>query len=194
MIKKFKLLSVLLLSMLMLVLVGCSSNNNSTNTPNSATDKTNSNTEATTTKDYYNYLTERYNYYFGNSKFFNDYDIYSEDFVYNGTNEEFIVEYDKSYGELKTNLESFKKDLENYVKKGTPEVDKLNAEVITDIDKAIIEVDKYTSTFAEKTKDYGTLAKDEMIKGFRGIGKSSHDAMNNLKDLIDDAKEKLGIG
>lgn len=191
MIKKFRLLSVLL-SMVMLVLVGCS-NNNSTSNSNSTTDKTNSNTEVTTTQDYYNYLTERYNYYLGNSKLFNDYDIYEEDFVYNGTNEDFIVEYDKSYEELKVNLESFKKDLENYVKKGTPEVDKLNAEVIADIDKAIVEVDKYTATLGEKTKDYATLAKDEMIKGFRDIGKASHDALDDLKDLVDNAKERLGI-
>ena len=192
--KNIKLISALLVAMLLLTFVSCG-NNTAKNNSNSNSQNTNENTSTTPTtkEEYQNYLTERYNYYFGDSNLYDNYDIYAEDFTFNGTNEEFLTVYNNSYVELKANLENFKADLNNFVKKGTPEVDKLNAEVITDIDKAILSVDDYTSGFAEKTKDYATLGKDEVVKGLRTIGKSSHDAMDDLKNLIDDAKEKLGI-
>lgn len=194
--KNIKLVSALLLALLLTTFIGCSNNDSSTNDSQNNSQTTNENntsTTATTKEDYEKYLTERYDYYFDNSKLDNDYDIYSDDFTFNGTNEEFLVAYNNSYNDLKTNLEAFKNDLNNYVKKGTPEVDKLNADVITNIDKAITSVDDYTGGFAEKTKDYATLAKDEMVKGLKDIGKASHDAMDNLENLIDNAKEKLGI-
>ncbi|CUO69984.1 hypothetical protein [Clostridium disporicum] len=192
--KNIKLISALLVAMLLLTFVSCG-NNKAENNSNSNSQNTTENTSTTPTtkEEYQNYLTERYNYYFGDSNLYDNYDIYAEDFTFNGTNEEFLTVYNNSYVELKANLENFKADLNNFVKKGTPEVDKLNAEVITDIDKAILSVDDYTSGFAEKTKDYATLGKDEVVKGLRTIGKSSHDAMDDLKNLIDDAKEKLGI-
>ena len=192
--KNIKLISALLVAMLLLTFVSCG-NNTAKNNYNSNSQNTTENTSTTPTtkEEYQNYLTERYNYYFGDSNLYDNYDIYAEDFTFNGTNEEFLTVYNNSYVELKANLENFKADLNNFVKKGTPEVDKLNAEVITDIDKAILSVDDYTSGFAEKTKDYATLGKDEVVKGLRTIGKSSHDAMDDLKNLIDDAKEKLGI-
>ena len=192
--KNIKLISALLVAMLLLTFVSCG-NNTAKNNSNSNSQNTTENTSTTPTtkEEYQNYLTERYNYYFGDSNLYDNYDIYAEDFTFNGTNEEFLTVYNNSYVELKANLENFKADLNNFVKKGTPEGDKLNAEVITDIDKAILSVDDYTSGFAEKTKDYATLGKDEVVKGLRTIGKSSHDAMDDLKNLIDDAKEKLGI-
>ena len=44
-----------------------------------------------------------------------------------------------------------------------------------------------------KTKDYATLSKDEVIKGLRSLTLGAHDARVDLKNLIDDAKNKLGI-
>ncbi|MBM6859896.1 hypothetical protein H9X78_05220 [Clostridium saudiense] len=194
--KNTKLISALLLAMALTTFISCSNNNShtdgSTSNSQNATEN-NTSTTSTTKEDYEKYLTERYDYYFANTKLHNDYDIYSDDFIFNGTNEEFLASYNNSYNDLKANLEAFKNDLNNYVKKGTPEVDKLNAEVITNIDKAITSVDDYTGSFAEKTKDYATLTKDEMVKGLRDIGKASHDAMNDLENLVDDAKAKLGI-
>ncbi|WP_302669755.1 hypothetical protein [uncultured Clostridium sp.] len=178
--------------MLLTTFISCSNNDSTTNDSTNTTEN-NTSTTATTKEDYEKYLTERYDYYFDNSKLDNDYDIYSDDFTFNGTNEEFLVAYNNSYNDLKTNLEAFKNDLNNYVKKGTSEVDKLNADVITNIDKAIASVDDYTGSFAEKTKDYATLAKDEMVKGLKDIGKASHDAMEDLDNLVDNAKAKLGI-
>ncbi|SCI72948.1 Uncharacterised protein [uncultured Clostridium sp.] len=190
--KNIKLVSALLLAMLLTTFISCSNNDSTTNDSTNTTEN-NTSTTATTKEDYEKYLTERYDYYFDNSKLDNDYDIYSDDFTFNGTNEEFLVAYNNSYNDLKTNLEAFKNDLNNYVKKGTSEVDKLNADVITNIDKAIASVDDYTGSFAEKTKDYATLAKDEMVKGLKDIGKASHDAMEDLDNLVDNAKAKLGI-
>lgn len=194
--KNIKLILALLLSLLLTTFISCSNtDSNSNDSANNSQNTTENNTATTPTtkEDYEKYLTERYDYYFDNPNINDDYDIYEDDFTFNGTNEEFLVAYNNSYNDLKTNLESFKNDLNNYVKKGTPEVDKLNAEVITDIDKAITSVDDYTAGFAEKTKDYATLAKDEMIKGLRDIGKASHDAMTDLKNLVDNAKDNLGI-
>ena len=166
--KRFKLLSLLLLSLLLFGLIGCRNNNTNNSTTNDSTKK-----NSPTNQEYYDYLTERYNHYFNNNTL---------DTTYNG-----------SYDQLKTNLEAFKKDLENNVVKGNAEVDKYNQEVITSIDKAIIAVDDYTGTFAEKTKDYATLSKDEVIKGLRSLTLGAHDARVDLKNLVDDAKNKLGI-
>ena len=180
---KFKLLALTLVSLLMLTMAGCGCN--------SAKDDTAQ--KPPTNEEYYNYLNERYNHYFKDSKLNNDYDIFAEDFTYDGTYEEFIGAYNNSYNDLKTNLEAFKNDLENNVVKGNAEVDKKNQEVITSIDKNITEVDKYTSGFATETKDYATLGKDEVIKGLRAIGRAPHEAKLELDKLVDDAKNSLGI-
>lgn len=193
MIKNIKLLSILILAMLMLIFVGCSNNTSDKNNSGTTTENNSTNTTATTKQDYEKYLSERYDYYFDNTKLYDDYDIYSDDFNFNGTNEEFITVYNNSYADLKTNLEAFKKDLQSYVKKGTPEVDKLNEQVITSIDKSINSTDKFTADFATKTKDYATLTKDEMVKGLKDIGRIPHDARMELDKLVDDAKEKLGM-
>ncbi len=148
--RNIKLISALLLAMLLATFISCSSNNKSKTNPQTTTENS-SQITATTKENYEKYLSERYNHYFGDSNRNKGYDIYSENFTFNGTNEEFLVAYNNSYTNLKTNLQSFKADLQNYVKKGTLEVDNLNAEVITDIDKAILSVDNYTSSFAEKT-------------------------------------------
>ena len=185
--KRFKLLSLLLLSLLLLGLVGCG-DNNTNNTTNDYTKK-----NPPTNQEYYDYLTERYNHYFNNDALDTTYDIYIDDFTYDNTYDEFITEYNDSYDQLKTNLEAFKNDLENNVIKGNDEVDKYNQEGITATDKAIIAVDDYTGTFGEKTKDYATLSKDEVIKGLRSLTLGAHDARVDLKNLIDDAKNKLGI-
>lgn len=196
--KNFKILSLLLISLLVFGLVSCggNKNNNSGNTTNNSNisdNNSNSTKKAPTNEEYYNYLTERYNHYFGNSDLYSSYDIFVDNFTYNGTYEEFITTYNNDYNQLKTNLKAFKSDLENNVVKGNAEVDKYNQEVITATDKAIIAVDDYTGSFAEKTKDYATLSKDEVIKGLRSLTLGAHDARVDLKAMIDNAKNKLGI-
>lgn len=193
----FKVLSLLILSLLIFNLVGCSNKNNggpndNTKNPTNAQNSTN-NKNAPTNQEYYNYLTERYNHYFNNDALDTTYDIYVDDFTYDTTYEEFITAYNVSYEQLKSNLESFKKDLEINVVKGNAEVDKYNSEVITAIDKAIIQVDDYTVGFSEKAKDYATLSKDEIIKGLKSLTLGVHNARINLKNLVDKAGDKLGV-
>ncbi|MBC5628269.1 hypothetical protein H8S20_05110 [Clostridium sp. NSJ-6] len=194
--KNIKLVSALLLAMLLTTFISCSNNgsnkNNSSNNSQNTTEN-NTSTTATTKEDYEKYLTERYTHYFGDPSKAPEYDIYAEDFTFNGTTEEFLTIYNNSYNDLKTNLEAFKADLQNYVKKGTPEVDKLNADVIAEVDKTITAVDKHNAGFVETTKDYATLAKDEVVKGLRTIGNASHNAMNDLKEMVNNAKSKLSI-
>lgn len=194
--KNIKLVSALLLAMLLTTFISCSNNgsnkNNSSNNSQNTTEN-NTSTTATTKEDYEKYLTERYTHYFGDPSKAPEYDIYAEDFTFNGTTEEFLTIYNNSYNDLKTNLEAFKADLQNYVKKGTPEVDKLNADVIAEVDKTITAVDKHNAGFVETTKDYATLAKDEVVKGLRTVGNASHNAMNDLKEMVNNAKSKLGI-
>lgn len=194
--KNIKLVSALLLAMLLTTFISCSNNgsnkNNSSNNSQNTTEN-NTSTTATTKEDYEKYLTERYTHYFGDPSKVPEYDIYAEDFTFNGTTEEFLTIYNNSYNDLKTNLEAFKADLQNYVKKGTPEVDKLNADVIAEVDKTITAVDKHNAGFVETTKDYATLAKDEVVKGLRTVGNTSHNAMNDLKEMVNNAKSKLGI-
>lgn len=183
--KRLKSLSTILLSILMLSLVGCG---------NSRTTPDNSNTtKAMTTAEYNTYLTERYNYYFNDLDLYNDYDVYQTGFDYNGTYDEFITSYNNSYADLKTNLKAFKNDLETNVAKGTPEVDKLNQDVITSIDQSIIATDDYTSGFATKAKEYATYSKDEVIKGLQSIGRVPNDARLELHRLVNDAKNSLGL-
>ncbi len=241
--KNIKLVSALLLAMLLTTFISCSNNgsnkNNSSNNSQNTTEN-NTSTTATTKEDYEKYLTERYTHYFGDPSKAPEYDIYAEDFTFNGTTEEFLTIYNNSYNDLKMNLEAFKADLQNYVKKGTPEVDKLNAtfngtteefltiynnsyndlkmnleafkadlqnyvkkgtpevdklnaDVIAEVDKTITAVDKHNAGFVETTKDYATLAKDEVVKGLRTVGNASHNAMNDLKEMVNNAKSKLGI-
>lgn len=194
--KNIKLVSALLLAMLLTTFISCSNNgsnkNNSSNNSQNTTEN-NTSTTATTKEDYEKYLTERYTHYFGDPSKAPEYDIYAEDFTFNGTTEEFLTIYNNSYNDLKTNLEAFKADLQNYVKKGTPEVDKLNADVIAEVDKTITAVDKHNAGFVETTKDYATLAKDEVVKGLRTVGNASHNAMNDLKGMVNNTKSKLGI-
>lgn len=181
--KRFKLISLLLLSLLLFGLIGCDDNkSNDSNTKNPPTNQ-----------EYFDYLTERYNHYFNNSDLDTTYDIYVDDFTYDNEYYEFVTGYTDSYSQLKTNLEAFKSDLENNVVKGNAEVDKYNQDVITATDKAIIAVDDYNGSFAEKTKDYATLSKDEVVKGLRNLTLKAHDARIDLKNLVNDAKNKLGI-
>ena len=205
---KFKIKSLLLvsLSISMLLLSGCgndtsnnvSDNSNNTNTTdNSAADNStnnnSNNTAAPTNEEYYTYLTDRYNYYFDNYALDTTYDIYVDDFTFDDTYDEFITVYNGNYEDLKRDLVSFKNDLETNVSKGNAEVDKVNAEVITSIDKAIISVDDYNSTFSEKANDYAKLSKDEIIKGLRALARAPHDARMELHKLVTDAKNTLGI-
>ena len=173
--KKFKALSLVLLSLLIFGLVGCGSNNNTTNNANNTTNNTDKKNPPTN-QEYYDYLTERYNHYFNDNTLDTTYDIYVDDFTYDNTYDEFITAYNDSYDQLKNNLEAFKNDLKNNVVKGNDEVDKYNEEVITAADIAIIAVDDYTGTFVEKTKDYATLSKDEVVKGLRSLTLDAHNA------------------
>lgn len=181
--KRFKLLSLLLLSLLLFGLVGCGDNKSNDSTAKNPP----------TNQEYFDYLTERYNHYFSNSALDTTYDIYVDDFTYDDEYYEFVTGYTDSYSQLKTNLEAFKSDLENNVVKGNAEVDKYNQDVITATDKAIIAVDDYNGSFVEKTKDYATLSKDEVVKGLRNLTLEAHDARIELKNLVNDAKNKLGI-
>ena len=205
---KFKIKSLLLvsLSISMLLLSGCGKNNsnnvsdnsNNTNTTdnstaNKSTNNNSNSTVAPTNEEYYTYLTNRYNYYFNNYALDTTYDIYVDDFTFDNTYDEFITVYNGNYEDLKRDLVSFKNDLETNVAKGNTEVDKVNAEVITSIDKAIIAVDDYNSTFSEKAKDYAKLSKDEIIKGLRDLARAPHDARVKLHNLVTDAKNSLGI-
>ena len=205
---KFKIKSLLIvsLSISMLLLSGCgndtsnnvSDNSNNTNTTdnstaNKSTNNNSNSTVAPTNEEYYTYLTDRYNYYFDNYALDTTYDIYVDDFTFDDTYDEFITVYNGNYEDLKRDLVSFKNDLETNVAKGNAEVDKVNAEVITSIDKAIISVDDYNSTFSEKAKDYGKLSKDEIIKGLRALARAPHDARMELHKLVTDAKNTLGI-
>ena len=179
--EKFKTISILLLGLLLFGLVGCGS------------DKTADKKNPPTNQEYYDYLTERYNYYFNNSDLDTNYDVFLDNFTYDGSYDEFITVYNDDYGQLKRNLEAFKSDLENNVIKGNDEVDKYNQEMITATDKAIIAVDDYIGSFGEKAKDYATLSKDELVKGLISLTLDAHNARLDLKNLYDDAKDKLGI-
>ena len=179
--EKFKTISILLLGLLLFGLVGCGS------------DKTADKKNPPTNQEYYDYLTERYNYYFNNSDLDTNYDVFLDNFTYDGSYDEYITVYNDDYGQLKRNLEAFKSDLENNVIKGNDEVDKYNQEMITATDKAIIAVDDYIGSFGEKAKDYATLSKDEVVKGLRSLTLDAHNARLDLKNLYDDAKDKLGI-
>lgn len=187
---KFKpLLLALVLGMFMLALVGCSKSNSSDGS--SASNSTGK--KPPTNQEYYTYLNDKYNQYLKGNNNNKDYDIFVDNFTYNGTYDEFITGYNKSYADTKTNLEAFKKDLETNVVKGNAEVDKINQNMITSIDKAIISVDEYNGSFTDKTKDYATLSKDEVIKGLRTIGRAPHEARLELDKLVNDAKNSLGI-
>ena len=83
--------------------------------------------------------------------------------------------------------------METNIKKGTSEVDKLNQEVITSIDKVVLSIDDFNQSYSTKVKDYGTLAKDEMVKGMQAVGRVPHDARMELDRLVKDAKNTLGI-
>lgn len=196
--KNKKLILGLLLTLFMLTLVACGTNKTSgkENNKTPATDNASNNTAPMTKEEYAKYLSERYDYYFDNDtveKQYETYNIYNDTFDYSGTYNEFITGFTNFYGVQRDNLKAFKKDLETNVRKGTPEVDKLNQEIITAIDKAILADDKYHEGFGTTTKDYGTLAKDEVIKGLRDIGRAPHEARVELDELIDNAKDKLGI-
>ncbi|GAA0692516.1 MULTISPECIES: hypothetical protein [Clostridium] len=186
---KIKLRSLLLivLSIFMIGLVGCGNDKASSDNNNSSSDT------ATTKEEYVKYLNDRYTHHLGNSALSNDYNIYSDNYSFKGTNEEFITGYGTAYGNLKTQLTSLKKVLETNVKKGTTEVDKLNKDVMDSIDKTIASIDKFNETYSTKVKDYGSSTKEEMITGFKDIGKAPHDARMELDKLVKDAKNTLGV-
>ena len=78
--KRFKLLSLLLLSLLLFGLIGCRNNNTNNSTTNDSTKK-----NSPTNQEYYDYLTERYNQYFNNNTLYTTYDIYVDDITYDNT-------------------------------------------------------------------------------------------------------------
>ncbi len=199
MINKKKILLFMIFSLFMLIFISCGNKSSDNNNGNFNTNSTNKesfdtdNVTPPTNEEYYNYLGDKYSQYLGDLALYNDYDIFVDDFTYNGTYEEFITAYNGDYDKLKTNLEAFKHDLQNDVVKGNAQVDKVNQDVITAIDKAIISVDDYTATFAEKTKDYATLSKDEVVKGLRTLATAPHNAKIELDNLMRDAKTSLGL-
>lgn len=193
MLKKTKFTVSLILSALMLLSVGCSSNNTTDDQSNMDNSSEINTANATTKEDYEKYLNQRYEYYFDNSKLYNEYDIYSDNFMYDGTNEDFVSMYDTEYNNLKTNLESFKNDLTTNVVRGDAEVDKYNDSVISSIDNTISSINQFGTDFSTKAKDYVTLTTDEMVQGVRDLGKLPHEARLKLDDLVENAKDALGI-
>lgn len=217
--KNIKTLTVVALTTLMLTLVGCGGNstkdnsmngnmnggttqdnttkngaNNGTNNgTHNGTDNGTNKTGAMTKEEYATYLTERYNHYFGDETRYQQYNIYGENFNYGGNFNEFMTGYTTFYNKETENLKALRSDLEKNVRKGTPEVDKLNDQVMTALDKAITTSEEYGGSFTERTKDYGTLAKDEVVKGLRDIGRAPYDARVELHKLVTNAKTTLGI-
>lgn len=185
--KNFKSVLIALLSVLMIGLIGCGNDKTTTENSNSQTNT------PTTKEEYAKYLDERYNYYLGDSKLTTDYNVYADDFKYTGSNEEFVTAYGDAYGTLKTQLLSLKSDLETNVQKGTDEVDELNQNVITSIDKTVASIDDFDENYKTNVKDYGTLTNDDMIKGFQSIGRAPYDARTELDKLVKDAKNTLNI-
>lgn len=191
--KSIRNLLVTALAVLSLSLVGCGEdkmNNNTDGNSSTVQDQTQS-SNPTTKAEYDKYLKERYDYYFGNNTIvaqYDTYNIYNDNFDYTGTYDEFITGYNDFYAKDRDNLKAFKKDLEGFYKKGDAEVDKLHNEVITAIDEAIVASDTYSNEFADKTKDYGTLAKDEVIKGLRDIGRVPYEARVKLYNLVNNNK------
>lgn len=191
--KKLKMLTVAALAALSLTLVGCGDDDVPETPP--MEDGT-SDTAGMTKAEYEKYISERYDYYFDNDTMgaqYDMYDIYDDDFDYVGTYDEFITGFNDFYTTDRANLESFRKDIEANYRKGDPDVDKYHNEVITSIDEAMMASDEYAKTFGEKTKDYATYAKDEVVQGLRDLGKVPHEARMQLDKLVEDAKDSLGI-
>lgn len=201
--KYLSVLTILGLSLAMVAFTGCGMDgvDDTANTPSKVEDNTANKDTATkdtpTTKEEYGkYISERYDYYFKNDTLgeeYNRYNIYNDEFTYNGTYDEFVTGFNDFYAKDRANLEAFKKDIEANYRKGDPEVDKYHNEVITSIDKAIAASDEYGTSFTEKTKDYGTLAKDEVVKGLRDLGRVPHEARMEFNKLVNDAKNRMGI-
>ena len=201
--KYLSVLTILGLSLAMVAFTGCGTDgvDDSANTPSKVEDNTANKDTATkdtpTTKEEYGkYISERYDYYFKNDTLgeeYNRYNIYNDEFTYNGTYDEFVTGFNDFYAKDRANLEAFKKDIEANYRKGDPEVDKYHNELMTSIDKAIAASDEYGTSFTENTKDYGTLAKDEVVKGLRDLGRVPHEARMEFNKLVNDAKNRMGI-
>ena len=196
--KYLTVLTILGLSLSVLAFTGCGKDDMSDtpNTPPAAEDNKANNETPMTKAEYGKYVSERYDYYFDNDTIdaqYDVYNIYDDEFNYTGTYDQFITGFNDFYSKDSANLEAFKKDVEANYRKGDPEVDKYHNELITSIDKAILASDDYGTSFAEKTKDYGTLAKDEVVKGLRDLGRVPHEARMELNKLVDEAKDRMGI-
>ncbi|MGL5149341.1 MAG: hypothetical protein ACRC7N_02060 [Clostridium sp.] len=191
--KRIKILVLSIMTVATIGLVGCSDKV----VNDSGKNNTQQNQTQNMSKDEYEkYVIGRYDYYFDSNKVdkgYDIYDVYDDDFTYNGTYNEFVVGYNDFYTKDRANLESFKKDIQDNYKKGNAEVDKVYNDVMTSIDKSIASMDEYGASFAEKTKDYGTLAKDEVIKGLKDIGRVPHEARLELDRMIESAKDRLNI-
>lgn len=201
--KYLSVLTILGLSLAMVAFTGCGKDGvtDTPNTPakvedNTANKDTATKDTPTTKEEYGKYISERYDYYFKNDTLgeeYNRYNIYNDEFTYNGTYDEFVTGFNDFYAKDRANLEAFKKDIEANYRKGDPEVDKYHNELMTSIDKAIAASDEYGTSFTEKTKDYGTLAKDEVVKGLRDLGRVPHEARMEFNKLVNDAKNRMGI-
>lgn len=193
---KLKVLTVAAATLVMIAFTGCGKDEEPVVPPPAPAQENVNNTTPMTKSEYEAYLTSRYDYYFDNETIgaqYDMYDIYDNDFSYKGTYDEFISGYNDFYTQDKANLEAFRKDLEANVRRGDAEVDKLNDEIMTSLDKAILAAEDYGKTFTEKTKEYGTMAKEEAIKGLRDIGRIPYETRVELDKLVDEAKDRLGI-
>lgn len=191
-----KVLTVAVVTLVMIAFTGCGKDEEPVVPPPAPAQENVNNTTPMTKSEYEKYLSERYDYYFDNETIgaqYDMYDIYDNDFSYKGTYDEFISGYNDFYTQDKANLEAFRKDLEANVRRGDAEVDKLNDEIMTSLDKAILAAEDYGKTFTEKTKEYGTMAKEEAIKGLRDIGRIPYETRVELDKLVDEAKDRLGI-
>lgn len=192
-----KILTLIVLTVGTLAMVGCGSDEKDVKeTPKAEQEKIADSTGTMTKEEYAAFLQEKYNYYLNNPENeaqYDVYNIYDEQFSYMGTYDEFITGYNQFAGEERAKLEAFKKELETNVPKGNPEVDAINADVITALDEALLASDDYGKDFETKAKDYGTYTKDQVIKGLRDLGRVPYEARKGVENLVEDVKNRLQI-
>lgn len=189
-----KHLKTLTLGILTILAVGVVSCSNNTDDMTNETPQTQTDTMSAT--DYEKYAVDRYNYYFHNDQLgmqYDMYNIYSDNFDYTGTYDEFVTGYNDFYTKDKANLEAYKKDLESNYKAGDPEVDKVYNDIMGSVNNSLTAMNDYSESFVEKTKDYATLAKDEVKQGLRDLGEVPHNARVELDKMIQSAKDRLNM-
>lgn len=198
---KFLTVTGLVIMSIMSMFVGCGSDDEPVPETISAQDNqvktpAQDNVIPMTKKEYDTYLIERYNYYFNNptvNEQYSSYNIYAPEFAYNGTYQEFLTGFDEFTTTQRENLEAFKKDLETNVRFGNPDVDRINSEIITSVDRAIASSQQYTEQLKVDTNDIGDVGLDEFFVGLREFFRFPYLERESINRLIEDAKDRLGV-